>query len=122
MEAKQEIRPVIPNAKINASISEAELFQNTVVRPIIKLQHSLIILLFNNYLEHSKFNLNRLELTKKNEFIRTAITKNTNLKNQYIGLITGLFTETEFQKYLENATEHNRRIVQMIVQRLQNTL
>ena len=121
MESKTSIRPNIPSAKVNENMSVEEQFQNTVLRPIIKMQHNLIIALFNNYLQHADFNLKSLEVYQKNEFLKTAVTRNQHLRNHYVGMITGMFTDEEFTLYLNNASEYSRRIIQMISQRLQDT-
>ncbi len=119
---KKELRPILSNALINSNMSALEQFQNSVLRPVIKLQHSLIIALFNKYLTHANFNTQSLNNEQIKEFIRTSISKNQHLKNQYIGLISGMFTKDEFEHYLSNSSEYGKRIIQMIIQRLQDTL
>ncbi|MDO3695783.1 glyoxalase [Wenyingzhuangia sp. chi5] len=121
MESKTSIRPNIPSAKVNETMSAEEQFQNAVLRPIIKMQYNLIIALFDNYLQHADFNLKSLEVYQKNEFLKTAVTRNQHLRNQYVGMVIGMFTDEEFTLYLNNASEYSRRIIQMISQRLQDT-
>lgn len=121
MENKKSIRPNIPSAKVDKNMSAEEQFQNAILRPIIKMQHNLIIDLFDNYLQHSDFNLQNLEIYQKNEFLKSAVTRNQHLRNQYVGMVIGMFTDEEFTMYLNNASEYSRRIIQMISQRLQDT-
>ncbi len=118
---KKEIRPIIENAIVRDDMSPAEQFQNGVLRPVIKLQHNIIIALFNSYLKHSSFDINTLEGDKKKEFLKNIISRNQHMRNQYVGLISGMFTDEEFEHYLSNPSEYGRRIVQMIAQRLQDT-
>lgn len=118
---KKEIRPVIQSAIVNDSMSDVEKFQNSVLRPVIKMQHNIIIALFNSFLKHSSFDINTLETPQKKEFLKNMISRNQHLRNQYVGLISGAFTDEEFDHYLTNPSEYGRRIVQMISQRLQDT-
>lgn len=118
---KKSIRPQIPSAKLTGQMSVEEKFQNSVLRPIIKLQHNIIIALFNSYLKHSNFDINTLDTSQKKEFLKNIISRNQHMRNQYVGLISGLFTDDEFTHYLTNPSEYGRRIIQMIAQRLQNT-
>lgn len=121
MDSKKSLRPTIPSAKVNDVMSPEEQFQNTVLRPIIKLQHQSIIALFNNYLQHSDFDINKFDAPKKLEFLKTVASRNQHLRNQYIGMIIGLFTEEEMSVYLNNMGEYSRRIMQMISQRIQDS-
>lgn len=118
---KKELRPTIVNAVVNNQMSTIEQFQNQVLRPVIKLQHNIIIALFNSYLKHSSFDINSLDQEKKKEFLKNIISRNQHMRNQYVGLISGMFTDDEFELYLTNPSEYGRRIIQMIAQRLQDT-
>ena len=46
-------RPVLENL-VNVGTTEIEKFQNEVLRPIIKMQHNLLIASFNNYIQKRK--------------------------------------------------------------------
>lgn len=118
---KKEIRPFISSAKVTEDMSVVEQFQNGVLRPVIKMQHNIIIALFQSYLKHSSFDINTLEAAQKKEFLKNVISRNQHMRNQYVGLISGLFTDEEFEHYLSNPSEYGRRIIQMIAQRLQDT-
>lgn len=118
---KKDLRPIISAAKVNDSMSAEEQFQNGVLRPIIKLQHNTIIALFDHYLEHSDFDITKFEAEKKLEFLKTAASRNQHLRNQFVGMILGMFTEEELAIYLNNMGEYSRRIMQMISQRIQDT-
>lgn len=119
---KTTLRPSIPSAFVNDAMTATEQFQNGVLRPILKLQHTSIVTLFKYHLSKSNTLLRRMEVFQKNEYIQNAIAKNQALKNHYIGMVTGLFTDEEFIVYLENASAYNKRIVQMTIQRLQDSL
>ncbi|ANW95916.1 hypothetical protein AXE80_06320 [Wenyingzhuangia fucanilytica] len=121
MQNKQSLRPVITTAEINEHTSATEKFQNTVLRPVIKMQHHIIIALFNSYLKHSDFDINTLEKDKRMEFLKTVVSRNQHMRNQYVGIVSGMFTDEEFDHYLTNPAEYGRRIIQIIGQRLQDS-
>ena len=52
-------RPILKNL-IKEDTSELEYFQNITIRPIIKMQHHLLILSLNNYLRKRKISLENL--------------------------------------------------------------
>ena len=117
---KKDLRPIISTAKVDDSMSAEEQFQNSVLRPIIKLQHNSIIALFDHYLEHSDFDVSKFEPAKKLEFLKTVASRNQHLRNQFVGMIMGMFTDEELIIYLNNMGEYSRRIMQMISQRIQD--
>ena len=102
------------------SIIPDEDFQNRTLRPILKLQHDLILLLFISFCDKQKIDIYKDE-KKFNSIVNTHIGKNMVWKNQYLGLIIGQFTTDEFAIYLENNSEFNKRIITMIGQRLKDS-
>ena len=52
-------RPILKNL-IKEGTSDLEYFQNITIRPIIKMQHHLLILSLNNYLRKRKISLENL--------------------------------------------------------------
>jgi hypothetical protein len=95
-----------------------ELFQNQVLRPILKFQHPLLVLHFEA--EVSKhFGLNRFQLLNTEEkkvYLKQLISGA--FRSQLIGQITGLFTLEEWESYAQNRKEYDKRLVQMLSQRL----
>lgn len=118
---KKDLRPVIPSAKINNTMTAEEQFQNRVLRPIIKLQHECIIGLFDQHLQKAEVDITTFDKLKKSTYLKSCTSRNQPLRNQYIGMIIGLLTEEEFAVYLRNMGEYSRRIMQMISQRIQDT-
>ena len=108
-----------PELNLSSTIPDED-FQNRTLRPILKLQHELILVLFIRFCDKQKIDLFKDE-NKFNSIVNTHIKKNMVLKNQYLGLIIGLFTSKEFAIYLENDSEFNKRIITMIGQRLKDS-
>lgn len=116
-----KIRPVLENL-LKENMSEAEVFQNKTLRPVIKMQHSLLIVSFKNYLLKRKIDFTLLTDQKKRGRIKGVFTKDINYKNFTIGVIVGSFSLEEFEFYKLNSSEINRRILQIITQRVQDSM
>ena len=115
---KKQIRPEISSIIQSKKISGEEKFQNEVLRPIIKLQHNLILCYFEHYLERSKIKMNGLNHTQKTDLTKKTFKTDTRLKTELLGLIIGLFTVEEYEKYLGLSSQLNKRISNMIHQRI----
>jgi len=119
-EDKASIRPAIKNIGSMENKNPAERFQNITLRPVIKLQHELLIAFFQNYLKKKKIDFSGLSELQKNEVISKAF-KNDNLfKTEIRGLVIGHFTLEEYNMYQTIAADSNKRIMAMIEQRLQS--
>jgi len=114
-------RPILSDL-VNAGTSDVEKFQNEVIRPIIKMQHNLLIAFFKSYVQQRKIDFISLTLEKKTKHIRSMLTKDINFKNILLGSIIGHFSMDEFSFYHQNTSEVNRRIVQITKQRLQDSI
>jgi len=115
---KLSIRPVL---QISSIIPE-ENFQNKTLRPILKLQNDIIVPFFIAFCKKQKTSIDSF---RKEDFFNnvfTFIKKNTVLRNQLIGLVLGQFTTEELAMYLEKDTAFNKRILQMVAQRIVDNL
>ena len=108
--------------EISSQSSEEELFQNSTLRPILKLQNDLIIAVFQSYLNQNKIPFNDFSLDKKMKTIEVAILKDISFQNTLKGIIVGLFTINEFSLYSNNTSGFNKRIRSMLIERLQSQL
>ena len=112
-----KVRPVLKNL-INSNTSDLERFQNEVIRPIIKMQNNLLTVFFKNYIRNRKIEFDRLKSEDQENKIKTILTKDINFKNILIGSIVGHFDENEIEIYLKSTSELNKRIIQIVKQRL----
>jgi len=112
-----KIRPVLKNL-INSNTSNIERFQNQVIRPIIKMQNNFLVVFFEDYLKNRKIEFYILKYEDQENKINTILTKDINFKNILLGSIVGHFDENEIKVYLKSTSELNKRIIQMIKQRL----
>ena len=98
------IRPLIPSAKVYESMSADEAFQNSTLRPIIKMQNELLIAVFNNYISKRKNVFYDLSLEKQLAYIENAIHKDMEFRNSLKGMIIGQFTVDEYKAYITNSS------------------
>lgn len=107
---------------LTSELTTEEFFQNQTLRPILKLQNDLLILILKNYIAKSKTDFNNLKLDKKLEFIDISIQRDYNFRNILLGITIGLFTTTEIQIYYQNSSSLNKRISAMIIERYKNQI
>lgn len=119
---RTDIRPLIKGIDLISNKSKEEQFQNETLRPIIKLQHDLLIAFFKAYIITKKFKFNEVSNLKKVDFITTVFKKDNAFKSELKGLIIGHFTVGEFKLYSDNKSDYNKRILTMIEQRLTSVL
>lgn len=117
----QELRWNIPSASTeHASVVEA--FQNATLRPIIKLQHEVIIELVKS---EKTFLFAVNTATSKDVFRNYTgiwLQKRPKVKNQLIGLVIGMMTTIEIKDYQLHSGEYDRRITSIVVTRVADTL
>lgn len=114
-------RPILKNL-IKEGTSELEYFQNITIRPIIKMQHDLLILSLRTYLKKRKIIIEGLSENQITQKIHAIIYKDISYRNICLGLIIGHFSSSEFSFYTHHSPEINKRIIKIIHQRVQNSL
>lgn len=116
------IRPIIKTAVINSNMSFDEQFQNATLRPVIKLQNDLLLDVFKNYIVKRKNVFYELSTEKQMDYIDHAIHKDMKFRNSIKGMIIGQFTIEEYSKYITNSSALNKRMMNLVMQRLINQL
>ena len=115
-------RPTIASAKVYDAMSADELFQNKTLRPIIKLQHDLLLAVFSHYITKRKNVFYELSLQKQLNYIGHAINKDIKFRNAVKGMIIGQFTIEEYELYILSASSLNKRMMQIVNERLINSI
>jgi hypothetical protein len=100
--------------------SSDEVFQNEVLRPILKLQNDLFIASFRNYVSKNKIDFYTNTVEKKMAIMENAIQKDIKFRNALKGMIMGLFTTDEYEQYIKNSSSLNKRMMGMLVERLKS--
>lgn len=117
-----QIRPTIANAKVYENMNAEEYFQNSTLRPILKLQNPMFIILFQNYITKHKNKFYTLNLEKRFDYIENAVQKDIKFRNTLKGVIVGIFTINEYNSYLKNSSALNKRMMKMVVERLKDQI
>jgi hypothetical protein len=107
---------------VTAQSSLEEAFQNITLRPILKLQNELFIQVFINYAAKQKNTFFLLTPDKKSQYIENVIHKDIKFRNLLKGMIIGFFTVNEFQDYIKNSSNLNKRMMNLLIERLKSQM
>ncbi len=116
----RRIRPEIKKTQQFATMGAEERFQNETLRPILKLQNPLFIEVFHQYIEKRKGVFYDLGLEKKLAYIESSLIKDQKFRNSVKGMIIGHFTVTEYRQYSSNSSALNKRMMNIIIERLKD--
>lgn len=105
---------------VSPQSSSDEIFQNEVLRPILKIQNDLFIASFHNYISKYKRDFYSLSVEKKLAIIENAIQKDIKFRNALKGMIIALFTVDEYLLYIKNSSNLNKRMMNMLIERLKS--
>lgn len=122
MEKTNKQRPELPKTLLDNARTEAEDFQNRVLRPIIKMQSDLLIAYVNSKLESLSVQFSTLTKDEQTHYLTQLFMKDIAFKREFIGMILGHLTFEEYRTYTGLTKELNRRIVQIILQRATDIL
>lgn len=104
----------------NSSFEES--FQNVILRPIIKVQTSLLVQAFKKYADTHKGVFYQLRPEKKTTYIENAIKKDQKFRNLLKGIIIGMFTVEEYNLYKSSSSSLNKRMMSLVYKRLTENL
>lgn len=116
-ESLLSIRPILHNI-IEDHSNTVELFQNTVLRPILKFQHEQLYFTFIHSSHIAKLNFTQKDNTAKQNIIVHALKSNQKLKDQIIQSILSLMTIDELEQFATQKSEYQKRILSMASQRI----
>lgn len=104
--------------QIKTDSTDTEKFQNEVLRPILKFQNDIFLLIFKDYLSKYLKDFSNKKQDQKVAFVQHTFQKDQKFKTLNIGFVIGLMTLEELQIFQENKSEYNRRITNMITERI----
>ena len=107
---------------VNNQSSSEETFQNRTLRPILKMQNDLFIQVFINYAIKQKNVFFSLTPEKKMVYIENVIQRDIKFRNSLKGMIIALFTIDEYAEYIRISSNLNKRMMNMLVERLKSQL
>jgi hypothetical protein len=109
-----------PIGTISEQTSSDELFQNQVLRPILKLQNDIFVGSFINYLAKNRIDFSSFSIEKKLALIENSIQKDIKFRNALKGMVIALFTVDEYTLYIKNSSSLNKRMMGMLIERLKS--
>lgn len=112
-----ELKPR-PLLSLKIANSEEEIFQNETLRPILKLQHELIITLAQEFLKSRNITWEKVREKDPLQWLNINIKRDIPFKNQLIGMVIGQFNKEELIEYLSFQKEMNKRIINMMTERI----
>lgn len=117
-----KVRPELPASLTEGDLKEEELFQNMVLRPVIKMQHEILILRVKSYFTTKKVIFNLMDKEKRTLAIESAFQNDNPLKKEIQGMILGQLDPAEFQTYLKFERSMNKRVVHMVRNRMLDSI
>lgn len=112
-----ELKPR-PLLSLKIANSKEEIFQNEILRPILKLQHDLIITLAQEFLKSRNITWEKVKEKDPFQWLNINIKRDIPFKNQLIGMVIGQFSKNELDEYLTFQKEMNKRIINMMTERI----
>jgi len=107
---------------ITSQSSLEEVFQNKTLRPILKLQNDLFIQVFINYAMKQKNVFFSLTPEKKMAYIENVIQRDIKFRNSLKGMVIAFFTLDEYAEYIQNSSNLNKRMMNMLIERLKSQI
>jgi len=105
---------------VTSQSSSDEIFQNQVLRAMLKLQNGLLRDVFRSYISKYKNDFYAYSVEKKLAYIENSIQKDIKFRNSLKGIVIGLFTIAEYNEYIKNSSSLNKRMMNMLIERLKN--
>jgi len=119
-ETKAQIRPILSNVTILENMSLDEKFQNITLRPILKMQHDLIVVLVEAFFKMKKNAFYKLSSEKRLEYLKKDLLSDQRIIYELRGMVIGLFTLEELKYYLKNKSAINKRMQSLLLQRIRS--
>ena len=118
----EKVRPILPESLVEGNLKEEELFQNMVLRPVIKMQHDILILRVQSYFLSKKVVFHMMDKKKRVNAIESAFQNDNPFKKEIQGMILGQLNPEEFKSYLKSERSMNKRIIQMVRNRMLDSI
>ncbi|MGY2131208.1 hypothetical protein ACW9KT_03200 [Hymenobacter sp. HD11105] len=115
-------RPLVATAFLppTAEIATAGDFLHRTLRPVLKLQNELLLLLVADFVQEHHIPFSTAGVVEQQRLIGELLTRNVKLRYLIVGTVVGLFTQTELAYYRPNRAELNRRLLELATRRVQD--
>tara|TARA_B110000093_G_C12850201_1_gene358969 strand:- start:366 stop:749 length:384 start_codon:yes stop_codon:yes gene_type:complete len=115
-----KLRPIVNFNSDN--LKKAESFQNKTLRPILKFQNQFLLYNFKNFIKTKEPLFNAYNALEQKKIIRKSVKEDQRLKNHLLSSVIAYFTIEELEFYTKNSKEISKRIVSMIIQRVEDQI
>ncbi|MEM6725425.1 MAG: glyoxalase [Bacteroidota bacterium] len=121
MDRENDLLGIRPHIELDKEpINVLEKFQSETLRPILKFQNPVLLMNFRQHLDKRKIPFNDLPNGKKKATVQKILMTDQKFKTYLIGIICGLFTRKEWAFYLEHQDALNKRIRDLLIQRVES--
>lgn len=121
MRTDEQLLQLRPDLGLDLGTSKGEeRFQNETLRPILKWQHALLKNMFEHYIQKRKGVYFALPKPSRSAWVADSIRSDQRFRNLLAGTVVGQFTETELQYFMDHEAECMRRLVALVIERLQS--
>ena len=114
----EKVRPILPNELTIGALKAEELFQNMVLRPIIKMQHDILVYRVKSYFASKKVVFHLMDKKKRVVALESAFKNDNPFKKEIQGMVIRQLNGEEFKQYLQTEKSFNKRIIQMVKNRM----
>jgi hypothetical protein len=97
-------------------------FQHQVLRPLLKLQHPVLLATVTDFAHEYRLPLATADATQAHRLLTELLSRNARLRATIVGVVTGLFTSDELTFYRQHRNELNRRLLDLAQQRVLTSL
>lgn len=116
------LRPQIAAIESAQIQTPLEQFHHQVLRPILKFQNEIILAIFHSEMNRFKIDLDKYSPKGRKEKIKSTLQKNQKLRTTLIGIVIALFELEELNFYHQQPNEINKRISNMMEERIVSQL
>lgn len=107
-----------PDLSLEPAAAAEEQFQNNTLRPIMKLQAPSLHAILRMFLTKRKVKIYEVPAAQKIAKVKELVTRDNRLRGLLFGIALGQFTEEEMAYYVAHESEVNRRMTNLLVERL----
>ncbi len=112
------LRPVLHLDTAKSTPTEA--FQNRTLRPLLKMQHEVLLHIFQHYIRKRKNVFLQLSPKAQLEYIAHSIRTDIRLRHLLAGAVVGHFTTPELAFFFEHEADAMKRLADLTIQRIQS--
>lgn len=115
-------RPLVETAFLPpmADSSTVGDFLHRTLRPVLKLQNELLLLLVADFIQEHHIPFTTAGSSEQQRVVAELLTRNVKLRYLVVGTAVGLFTHAELAFYRPHRAELNRRLLELATRRVQD--